>query len=133
MEDVWTAAESASFPTPIFFHQASVEAGKIFFALRAPGAPAVADPEGQFFDAFGLRRGSLVELLGPRVWLRALRAFTRGHFVGKPSGDTLRMPGAMLVRDGMILWEHRARHAGDQPDLEQVYASLSTRRPREAV
>ncbi|MHC5064462.1 MAG: AhpC/TSA family protein [Planctomycetota bacterium] len=132
MEDVWTAAESASFPSPIFFHQASVEAGKEFFALRAPGSRAVSDPEGRFFDAFGLRRGSLGELLGPRVWLRALRAVTRGHFVGRPRGDSLRMPGALLIRDGMILWEHRARHAGDQPDLEQVYASLDALRPREA-
>ena len=50
MEEVWSAAESSDCPEPLFFHQASVEAARLFFASRAPGARAVADPAGVFYD-----------------------------------------------------------------------------------
>lgn len=132
MARVRDAADEPNQPDAVFIHQASVEDGELFFAERAPGARAVADPEGVLFDAFGLRRGSLLELLGPSVWWRGLRALSRGHFVGKPAGDTLRMPGAFLVRGRRILWSHRARHAGDQPDLAAVSNALRAATAREA-
>lgn len=125
MDEVAKAADSAGFPAVLFLHQASVEAGNLFFARRAPGSRAVADPDGVLFDAFGLRRGRARELFGPAVWLRGLRAMIKGHFVGRPKGDALRMPGAYLVSGSRILWRHRARHAGDLPDLAAIPRALA--------
>jgi hypothetical protein len=120
VEDVTQAADSPRFPSLLFFHQASVEGGRMFFAQRAPGSRAVADPSGTMYDAFGLRRMNVFELLRPSVWWCSLRAMIKGHFVGLPAGDTLRLPGAFLVSEGRVLWAHRARHAGHLPDLDAV-------------
>jgi hypothetical protein len=109
-------------------HQASVEAGSEFIERRAPGMRAVADPDGMLFDAFGMRRGNLWEVLGPTVWWPGLRALLRGHFPGRPTADTLRMPGALVVRGREILWRHRPRHAADHPDFGAASAVLLARR-----
>jgi len=124
MDEVLQAARSKGFPAPIFIHRASVEAADEFFGSRAPAARAIADPDGSLFSAFGLERGTLKQLLGPAVWGRGLRAMLKGNFVGKPTGNERQMPGAFLVRGRAIRWQHRARHAGDHPDLAAVLRAL---------
>jgi len=76
----------------------------------------VEDPDRSLYNAFELRRGSLRQLLGPRVVLRGIAATLRGHIVGKPAGDTLQMPGAFVVEDGRIVRAHRHADASDRPD-----------------
>jgi hypothetical protein len=124
MDEVMQAARAKGFPAPIFIHRASVEAADAFFGSRAPEARAIADPDGTLFGAFGLQRGTLGQLLGPAVWWRGLRAMLKGNFVGRPTGNETQMPGAFLVRGREILWQHRARHAGDHPDLGAMLRAL---------
>lgn len=73
------------------------------------------DPERALYKAFGLRRGSLWQLLGPSVWLRGWAAFGQ-HGVGFLDGDGFQMPGAFLVRNGRIVKEFRHTTAADRPD-----------------
>ena len=77
------------------------------------------------FAAFGLQRGTLMQLIGPTVWWRGLVALLKGNFVGKPSGNETQMPGAFLVKGRSIVWQHRARHAGDHPKLAAAMAALN--------
>lgn len=132
MEQVSSATRTQGFPTPIFIHRASVEAAEKFFETRAPQARAIADSAGSLFRAFGLQRGTLMQLLGPAVWWSALRAVFRGNFVGKPTGNEAQMPGAFLVRGRKIVWQHRARHAGDHPDLGAMLRALDPERSSDA-
>jgi len=97
----------------VFVHPAPKPDGEVFFAERWPEAPAIADPEHTLYEAFGLGRGSLLQLIGPKVWLAGLRAIGGGHGVGKPRGDVTLLSGAFLVRDGRVLWAHYAAHTGD--------------------
>lgn len=120
MSDVFKAAKADGFPAVLFIHRASVEAGDAFFSARAPEARAISDPDGDLFAAFGLQRGRLLELLGPRALWAALRALIGGNFVGRPTGNETQMPGAFLVRGRQILLAHRARHAGHHPDLDRI-------------
>lgn len=108
----------------LFFHRASVEEAERFFAARAPDAHAIADTDGSLFAAFDLQRGSLIQLLGPAVWWRGLVALFKGNFVGKPTGNETQMPGAFLVEGQKVLWKHRAKHAGDHPELHAVLQAL---------
>lgn len=101
---------------------APVEANRAFFAARWPDARVVADPDGALFDAFGRRRARLLELLGPRVLLRALAALLRGHGVGRPQGDPTRLPGTFVVAADRVLWAQAPRDIAEQPDLEQLAA-----------
>ncbi|MEM7199253.1 MAG: AhpC/TSA family protein [Planctomycetota bacterium] len=114
------ASAADGFPSLLFFHPASVEAGAEFFGQRAPSVRAAADPDHVYYTAFGLRRGSWRQLAGLAVWLRGALAFARGHGVGRPSGNPLLMPGAFLIRGRQVVWSHRSRHAGDHPDLAVV-------------
>jgi hypothetical protein len=98
-----------------------VEEGERFFTKFWPDAIAIADPDLVFYTAFGLGRGSLSRVIGPRALLAAGRALFRGNFVGKPVGDVKVMPGAFLVRDGAVAWSHDYAHSGERPD----FASLS--------
>lgn len=128
MAEVRQAARQSGFPEPVFIHRASVEAAARFFAARAPDARRLADPDGGWFAACGLPRGSWWQLLGPRVWWHGLRALWKGHGVGRPIGDVAQLAGAFLVCDGAVVWQHRARHSGELPDLGAMMAVLERRR-----
>ena len=113
-------ANNTSYPPVLFFHLDTAETGREFFSVRWPEAQAVADPERRCYEGFALRRGKLAELVGVRVLLRAMQAVFKGHGVGRAKADVLQMPGMLLVDGKRILWEHRFRHAGDHPDLEEI-------------
>ena len=127
MHEVVHATKSSGLPAPVFIHRATVETADSFFESRFKSARAISDTDGILFDAFGLRRGTLVELVGPRAIWRAICSMFKGHFVGKPTGNETQMPGAFLVHQREILWEHRARHAGHQPDLDTAIRTLKSR------
>ena len=104
----------------LLFHSASVEEGDAFFSRAWPEARVVADPDQRVYAGFGLRDGSWWQLLGPRVWLAALRAVAKRHFVGRPRGNVRSMPWVFLVRRDEVIWQHGPRHAGDHPDHEVI-------------
>ena len=104
------------FPRVALVHMGSVAEGDRFFADRWPDVAAIADPDLALYAAFGLGRGSLGEVLGPRAVLAAGRALLRGNLVGKPVGDVKVMPGAFLIAGRDIVWSHDYRHSGERPD-----------------
>jgi AhpC/TSA antioxidant enzyme len=115
------AAKDPDFPDILIFGQGSVEQSRAFFAERWPEARAVADPRRRFYNAFGIGRGSLTQLLAsPGVVAAGARAVAKGHIQGQTVGDAAQMPGLMLVQDNCILWQHRFRHAGDHPNWEKI-------------
>lgn len=91
---------------------------KAFLAGYGLGDVDVAsDPDRTLYRAMELRRGSLGQLFGPRVWLRGVVAgVLGGHFVGGLKGDGLQMPGAFVIRDGRVAAAFRHRDAADRPD-----------------
>ena len=113
-------AKDPDFPDILIITQGSVEKSRTFFAERWPEASAVSDPRRRFYKAFGIRRGSLTQLVGPGVVLAGARAVAKGNLQGQTVGDKAQMPGLMLVQEGCIVWQHRFRHVGDQPEWEQI-------------
>ena len=112
----------------IFVGSADGEATRRFFADFAPEEQCIADPDGVLWQAFGLGRGSMLQLFGPAVFASALGAILKGNGIGVPSGDPLRLGGFFLLSEGRIAWAWRARHAGDHPSLE-VLETVARRRP----
>ena len=86
--------------------------GARFLEERWPEARAVSDEKKELYGAFGLSRGSLGQLLGPRVFLAGLQSALKGHGIGKPVGDPIQMSGWFLVDRKKILWRHVHEHAG---------------------
>lgn len=110
----------AAFPPILFFAQGDLEETKEFFEAYWPEARVVADPERGLYASMGLKRGTFGEIAGLRVWTCAIRAMSKGHFIGKPVGDPYLMPGAFLVQGDQMLWNYPYKHQGDRPDWGKV-------------
>ena len=124
--DVRAAAEAdPDYPDVLFFFQGSATEGRVFLRRYWPRARAVADPELELYDAFGVGRASLLEGLGPQVLRATRRAKSKGHSNGPRSGDIWRMPGIFAVESLEIIWSHSPSHAADHPDfagLREVFS-----------
>lgn len=107
----------------VLVHMASTDADAVaLFAKSGVGdLPRVADPAQALYRAFELGRGTTSQLFGAKCVVRGVPALLRGHGVGKPVGDPLQMPGAFLVRDGVIARAFRHDSIADRPD----YAALA--------
>ncbi len=77
---------------------------------------ALADPDRVLFQAFGLGRASVGQVLGLRVWKEFFKVARFG--IGKPAGDTMALGGTFLVRGSRLLASEPAEHVGHVPDFE---------------
>ena len=84
----------------------------------------IADPTCELYRAFGLGRGGILELFGPRVWWLAAVSIFKGCGVGHLAGDGLQMPGTFLFQNGRIKSAQRAASASDLPDIPALFAAL---------
>jgi peroxiredoxin len=102
----------------VLVHMSDEEYGRQFFRKYGlEGLPHISDPSADLYRAFGLRRGSLRMLFGPKVWWRGFEAGVRDrHGVGRLRGDGFQMPGVFLVFHGHIIRSFRHQSAADRPD-----------------
>ena len=127
LADLRAASEAnPHYPDVLFFFQGSATEGRAFLRRYWPEARAVADPDLEFYERFGVRRASMVEALGPAVVFKArARARAKGHENGSRSGDIWRMPGVFAVAGHQIVWAHQPRHAADHPDFAGIPAIVA--------
>lgn len=83
---------------------------------------SVSDPERMLYMGLGLRRGRLMQLLGPRVLWAWLKSTLGGHMPGGIKGNVSQLPGAFLLHRGQVVKSHAYRDASDRPD----YVDLAT-------
>lgn len=88
-----------------------------------PEARAISDPDGQLYRKLGVSKAGLREILGPGVWLKALRAIRKGYSPKRPVGNPWLLPAVFLTRGHQILKQWHARHIGDHPDFRGISAS----------
>ncbi|MDZ4801559.1 MAG: SelL-related redox protein [Bryobacteraceae bacterium] len=102
----------------VLVHMGEPQFGREFFAKYGlDGVAQISDPHRTLYRAFGLRRGDLRMLLGPKVWWRGLHAgLLDGHGAGYPSTDPFQMPGIFLLFHGQILRCYRHQSAADRPN-----------------
>ncbi|MDP3850127.1 MAG: hypothetical protein Q8Q59_06480 [Luteolibacter sp.] len=93
----------------------------------------IADPYCELYRAFGLGRGGLPELFGPRVWWLGAVSVFKGCGVGHLAGNALQMPGAFLFKHGKIISSQRARFASDLPDIPALFAALTPAPPNKSA
>jgi peroxiredoxin len=80
------------------------------------------DPRQSLYRAFGLARGRLLELLGPKVWIRGTVAtLLERHWPGKVDGDAFQLPGLFVLFHGEVIRSYRHQSAADRPS----YISLA--------
>ena len=88
-----------------------------FLALHGLAAlPRIGDRTQSVYRAFGLRRGSIPQLFGPKVWIRGLSVGPK-YGMGRTVGDAAQMPGAFLVFHGEVLKSYQHQSAADRADF----------------
>jgi len=104
--------------TQIVLGHMGTEADFQTFAARygLQDLPAVADPERKLYRGLGLRRGSWMQLMGPRVWWQGALSVFSGHGLGPFRGDVTQMPGAFLIHRGKVLVRFEHQDSADKPD-----------------
>jgi peroxiredoxin len=91
----------------------------------------LSDPERTAYQAYGLARGSLKQIAGPKVWLKGLKALLR-RGAGRPAGDIMQMPGAFVIDTaGRLRLAHRSADSGDLPTVGELLSAVE-RIPRSA-
>ncbi len=120
LSDLAQARESIeSTGTGIVFVHLGNEArdAPVFDRYGLGDLPRLADPHSRLYRLFGLDPGSILQLLGPRIWLRGILAgLLGGHGVGRMQGNAFQMPGIYIYHCGQIVAGFQHRSASDRPD-----------------
>ena len=84
----------------------------------------ISQPDRELYRAFGLKRGTLGQLLGATAWWRGVQAaFTEGHGFGLPEGNPFQMPGAFVLDRSGVVAAFRHFSSADRPDYLALVAS----------
>ncbi len=87
--------------------------------------PLLVDHTKETYRALEMRRGTLWDVVGPKVWLRFAKGIVGGHGVDTPKQDPLQMGGVMVLdRGGNIRYSFLASAASDNPPVDEVLAAL---------
>ncbi|MBL8231849.1 MAG: AhpC/TSA family protein [Bryobacterales bacterium] len=110
----------------VLVHMGTEEQAQRFFRrYRMEDVARVSDPQQSLYRAFGLTRGTLANLFGPKVWWRGFQAgLLDKHGVGGLVGDGFQMPGAFLVYHGEVIRSYRHQSAADRPDYVMLSAPV---------
>lgn len=96
------------------------------------GLDTIYDADLTLYEAFGLRKGGLRQLAGPKVAVRGLIAGAiRGHGIGAIGGDPAQMPGVFLIHRCSVVRAFRHDSAADRPDYT-LLARFSETEPKAA-
>jgi peroxiredoxin len=84
----------------------------------------ISDPECMLYKGFKLKRGTLTQLLGFKIWLRVLQVwFSKRVFNSSSRGmDVFQMPGIFLLFKGKVVKKYVHETAADIPP----YLELAT-------
>lgn len=93
-----------------------------FCAQRAPGLVCTTSPDRSAHAAFGLRRGSLNQVAGPKTWTPWLRAqASRDHQGRFGQGDVAQLGGTFVVDTASVVrYAHVSARSSDNPQTDEV-------------
>ena len=91
--------------------------------LENESVARISDPYCELYRTFGLGKGGVLELFGPKVIFHGVLALVKGCGVGHLAGDGLQLPGAFVLKDGEIISSQRAKTAADLPEVEKLFVT----------
>jgi len=103
----------------IFVHMSDPSFGDEFFAkYYSYPISHISDPQRSLFRSLNLTRGSLLEIFGPKTWIRGFWAgIFKGHGLGEIEGDALQLGGFFVLSNGQVEFEYKNKSASEFFDL----------------
>ena len=87
--------------------------------------PVLVDRTKESYRALGLRKGSVNDYLGPKLWGRMLGLLRKHGSGGRPKQDYTQMGGALVVgAGGKVKLVQRAKDSGESIPPEKLLAAL---------
>lgn len=114
-------------PSVVFVYQGTAEQGPMFFDGLDPHAVAIADPDAKLYATMQVERGGFRQMFGLSAWRAGWRALRKGHFINRKIGDAWTMPTVFALADQSVVWEFRGSHAGDHPDIGNLFERFTDR------
>jgi peroxiredoxin len=104
----------------------SPEQASAFCAERQVQVGCVTSPDRSAHRAYGLRRGTINQVSGPRVWLPWIRNQLGERHQGRfGQGDVGQLPGTFVVdRAGIVRFAHRGTRSNDVPSNDEVLRAV---------
>lgn len=111
---------------PIVVHMGSELSSKTMASDYELGdVKFVSDPERELYKEFGARKGSFVEVLGPKVVKRGVMSgAVMKYGIGKLEGDGFQLGGVYLFYEDQITCLHRPENAADVENWDQILEKL---------
>jgi hypothetical protein len=87
--------------------------------------PVLADEHRVSYKAIGAKKGSVGELVGPRMLAKGILTSARtGAVQGRTVGNTTQLGGAIVVLPGgKVAWAHLAKDASDNASPQDLLAA----------
>ena len=114
-----------NFKLPVtYFSQGTRNYNVIFWASKYPDTSVVYDTDLKFSKMFGLKEGTVTQVLNPQAAICSLKAMVNGHFPTGSKGNMFMMPGAFIYQGGERVFSHIANSASDMPDFEDLIKNV---------
>ncbi len=81
------------------------------------------DKKRESYRILGLERGSMGDVMGPKVWRAGARSILR-YGQGVPKEDPYQLGGAAVVRDGTVVLLHRSETSADNLSVDDLLAAI---------
>ena len=83
------------------------------------------DEERSSYRDYGLGRGRIWKVWGPKVWLAYARLLLSGERLRRPVEDTMQLGGDVVVgSDGAISFLFRSEGPADRPTVDELVAAV---------
>ena len=107
----------------VFVHMSDKETAEQYFQRYKLKNPKwISDPDCNYYEQFGLLKGTLNQLFGFKTWVRGFdSAVLKGNGMSwKQLGDGFQMPGVFLIERGDIKYSFIHNSVADRPDYLKI-------------
>ncbi len=119
--DILSIEKKYNVSLPItFISQGSRNYSEHFWSSRHPEAQVIYDTNLAIARQFGLREGTITQVINPQSMYCSLKAMAQGNFPTGIQGNVFMLPGVFVYSDGRQVYSHIASHASDVPDFENL-------------
>jgi hypothetical protein len=125
LHDIKETEKSYGVKFPItFVSQGSKNFNENFWDKSYPDYSVIYDTDLTLAKSFGLREGTVTQVLNPSTVYCTLKAMGGGFLPSGPKGGNIfMMPAVFVYIDGKLVFSHIAQFTTDMPDFEEMVKS----------
>lgn len=106
---------------------------RVFLNANEVSMPLLVDPDQGAYRAYGLARGSAWQIaMTPSVLAAGAAAAREGHWVRRPMGDPMQLPGSFVVLERTVVFAHRGKTSADIAPPDALLAAFDSATPQRA-